>query len=178
MFRPRHSSKSRDVRTLSKYFTRKNRNRIVWKWLCKLWWWSIVLRILGISCCFWQERRIEDTCRKLKLEVDDLVNQDPNSVGPLVCIPLQVYSSTSPATATDIWSSPPLLPAHTPELRQGVMLFKLCLWILLFFDHRWDSLCCRSWFLQAEGLQSSYLGGDFNCQPHIHIEGICAATSR
>ncbi|KAF9500644.1 pre-mRNA-splicing factor ATP-dependent RNA helicase PRP43 [Pleurotus eryngii] len=37
------------------------------------------------------EEEIEDVCRKIKLEADDLINQDPSSVGPIVCIPL--YSS-------------------------------------------------------------------------------------
>ncbi|KAI6021015.1 P-loop containing nucleoside triphosphate hydrolase protein [Pisolithus marmoratus] len=30
------------------------------------------------------EEEIEDACRKIKLEADDLINQDPDSVGPLV----------------------------------------------------------------------------------------------
>ncbi len=34
------------------------------------------------------EEEIEDACRKIKLEADDLINQDPESIGPLVCIPL------------------------------------------------------------------------------------------
>ncbi|KAF8485644.1 P-loop containing nucleoside triphosphate hydrolase protein [Gautieria morchelliformis] len=37
------------------------------------------------------EKEIEDACRKIKLEADDLVNNAPESVDPLVCIPL--YSS-------------------------------------------------------------------------------------
>ncbi|KIY68260.1 P-loop containing nucleoside triphosphate hydrolase protein [Cylindrobasidium torrendii FP15055 ss-10] len=37
------------------------------------------------------KEEIEDACRKIKLEADDLVNQDPDSVGPLMCVPL--YSS-------------------------------------------------------------------------------------
>ncbi|KAK0444479.1 P-loop containing nucleoside triphosphate hydrolase protein [Armillaria borealis] len=37
------------------------------------------------------EEEIEDACRKIKLEADDMANHDPDSVGPLVCIPL--YSS-------------------------------------------------------------------------------------
>ncbi|GLB45409.1 putative P-loop containing nucleoside triphosphate hydrolase protein [Lyophyllum shimeji] len=41
------------------------------------------------------EEEIEDTCRKIKLEADDLVNQDPDSVGPPMCIPL--HSSLPPS---------------------------------------------------------------------------------
>ncbi len=37
------------------------------------------------------EEEIEDACKKIKIEADDLVKQDPSSVGPLICIPL--YSS-------------------------------------------------------------------------------------
>ncbi|KAF4586654.1 DEAH-box ATP-dependent RNA helicase prp43 [Pleurotus pulmonarius] len=37
------------------------------------------------------EEEIEVVCRKIELEVDDLIKQDPSSVGPIVCIPL--YSS-------------------------------------------------------------------------------------
>src|SRR5277367_2033634 len=32
------------------------------------------------------EEEIEDACRKIKLEADDLINQSPEAVGPLVCI--------------------------------------------------------------------------------------------
>ncbi|KAJ2918940.1 hypothetical protein MD484_g1498, partial [Candolleomyces efflorescens] len=51
------------------------------------------------------EEEIEDACRKIKLEADDLVNQDPESVGPLVCIPL--YSSLPPAQQQRIFDAPP-----------------------------------------------------------------------
>jgi pre-mRNA-splicing factor ATP-dependent RNA helicase DHX15/PRP43 len=37
------------------------------------------------------EEEIEDACRKIKLEADDLIDQNPDAVGPLTCIPL--YSS-------------------------------------------------------------------------------------
>ncbi|KAG1733870.1 P-loop containing nucleoside triphosphate hydrolase protein [Suillus paluster] len=37
------------------------------------------------------EEDIKDACRKIKLEADDLVNSDPESVGPLVCIPLHSW---------------------------------------------------------------------------------------
>ena len=40
------------------------------------------------------EEEVEDTCRKIKLKADDFINQNSESVGPLVCIPL--YSSLPP----------------------------------------------------------------------------------
>ncbi|KAF9242809.1 P-loop containing nucleoside triphosphate hydrolase protein [Melanogaster broomeanus] len=51
------------------------------------------------------EEEIEDACRKIKLEADDLLNQDPDSVGPLVCIPL--YSSLPPQQQQRIFDPPP-----------------------------------------------------------------------
>ncbi|KAI0065225.1 P-loop containing nucleoside triphosphate hydrolase protein [Artomyces pyxidatus] len=51
------------------------------------------------------EEEIEDACRKIKLEADDLTNQDPDSVGPLVCIPL--YSSLPPQQQQRIFDPPP-----------------------------------------------------------------------
>jgi pre-mRNA-splicing factor ATP-dependent RNA helicase DHX15/PRP43 len=51
------------------------------------------------------EEEIEDACRKLKLEGDDLVNQDPESVGPLMCIPL--YSSLPPQQQQRIFDPAP-----------------------------------------------------------------------
>ncbi|KIM61315.1 hypothetical protein SCLCIDRAFT_25946 [Scleroderma citrinum Foug A] len=51
------------------------------------------------------EEEIEDACRKIKLEADDLVNQDPESVGPLVCIPL--YSSLPPQQQQRIFDPAP-----------------------------------------------------------------------
>ncbi|KAF7761225.1 hypothetical protein Agabi119p4_10634 [Agaricus bisporus var. burnettii] len=39
-------------------------------------------------------RTRRDACRKIKIEADDIASQDPDSVGPLVCIPL--YSSLTP----------------------------------------------------------------------------------
>ncbi|KAG9316237.1 P-loop containing nucleoside triphosphate hydrolase protein [Chiua virens] len=51
------------------------------------------------------EEEIEDACRKIKLEADDLTNQDPESVGPLVCIPL--YSSLPPQQQQRIFDPPP-----------------------------------------------------------------------
>ena len=38
------------------------------------------------------EEEIEDACRKIKLESDDLVNQDLDSVGPSLCIPVAQHS--------------------------------------------------------------------------------------
>ena len=40
------------------------------------------------------EEQIEDACRKIKLEADDVLNQNPDLVGPLACYPL--YSSLPP----------------------------------------------------------------------------------
>lgn len=51
------------------------------------------------------EEEIEDACRKIKLEADDLVNQDPESVGPISCIPL--YSSLPPAQQQRIFDAAP-----------------------------------------------------------------------
>ena len=57
------------------------------------------------------EEEIEDACRKIKLEADDLMNQDPDSVGPLVCIPL--YSSLPPQQQQRIFEPAP--PARTSD---------------------------------------------------------------
>ncbi|KAF9458095.1 P-loop containing nucleoside triphosphate hydrolase protein [Collybia nuda] len=57
------------------------------------------------------EEEIEDACRKIKLEADDLVNQDSDSVGPLVCIPL--YSSLPPQQQQRIFDPAP--SARTPD---------------------------------------------------------------
>ncbi|KAI0791339.1 P-loop containing nucleoside triphosphate hydrolase protein [Abortiporus biennis] len=51
------------------------------------------------------EEEIEDACRKIKAEADDLVNQDPDSVGPIMCIPL--YSSLPPSQQQRIFDPPP-----------------------------------------------------------------------
>ncbi|KAJ7625334.1 P-loop containing nucleoside triphosphate hydrolase protein [Mycena polygramma] len=48
---------------------------------------------------------IEDACRKLKLEADDLIKQDPDSVGPLTCIPF--YSSLSPQQQQRVFDAAP-----------------------------------------------------------------------
>ncbi|KAJ3559577.1 hypothetical protein NM688_g256 [Phlebia brevispora] len=57
------------------------------------------------------EEEIEDACRKIKLEADDLLNQDPTSVGPLVCIPL--YSSLPPQQQQRIFDPAP--EARNPD---------------------------------------------------------------
>ncbi|KAI5999044.1 P-loop containing nucleoside triphosphate hydrolase protein [Pisolithus albus] len=57
------------------------------------------------------EEEIEDACRKIKLEADDLINQDPDSVGPLICVPL--YSSLPPQQQQRIFDPPP--PSKTPD---------------------------------------------------------------
>lgn len=51
------------------------------------------------------EEEIEDACRKIKAEADDLINQDPEAVGPLICIPL--YSSLPPQQQQRIFDPPP-----------------------------------------------------------------------
>ncbi|KAI6008792.1 P-loop containing nucleoside triphosphate hydrolase protein [Pisolithus orientalis] len=58
------------------------------------------------------EEEIEDACRKIKLEADDLINQDPDSVGPLVCVPL--YSSLPPQQQQRIFDPPP-----SPKMPDG-----------------------------------------------------------
>ena len=57
------------------------------------------------------EEEIEDACRKIKLEADDLLNQDPTAVGPLICIPL--YSTLPPQQQQRIFDPPP--PARTAD---------------------------------------------------------------
>ena len=52
-----------------------------------------------------EEEEIEDACRKIMLEADDLTNQDTNSVGPLVCIPF--YSSLPPEQQQKIFDAAP-----------------------------------------------------------------------
>ncbi|KAJ4490687.1 P-loop containing nucleoside triphosphate hydrolase protein [Lentinula aciculospora] len=51
------------------------------------------------------EEEIEDACRKIKLEADDLLNADPSSVGPLMCVPL--YSSLPPQQQQRIFDAAP-----------------------------------------------------------------------
>ncbi|KAH7102468.1 pre-mRNA-splicing factor ATP-dependent RNA helicase PRP43 [Auriculariales sp. MPI-PUGE-AT-0066] len=54
------------------------------------------------------EEEIEDACRKIKIEADELQS---DSVGPLLCIPL--YSSLPPAQQQRIFDSAP--PPRTPD---------------------------------------------------------------
>jgi len=61
------------------------------------------------------EEEIEDACRKIKIEADDLFNQDPDAVGPLICIPL--YSSLPPAQQQRIFDPPP--PRRKPDSPAG-----------------------------------------------------------
>ncbi|KAH9848244.1 pre-mRNA-splicing factor ATP-dependent RNA helicase PRP43 [Lenzites betulinus] len=56
------------------------------------------------------EEEIEDACKKIKAEANDLVNQNPNSVGPLVCVPL--YESLPPQQQQRIFDPAP--PPRTP----------------------------------------------------------------
>ncbi|KAI0340992.1 P-loop containing nucleoside triphosphate hydrolase protein [Trametopsis cervina] len=65
------------------------------------------------------EEEIEDACRKIKLEADDLINQDPESVGPLVCIPL--YSSLPPQQQQRIFDPAPPARAGGPPGRKVVI---------------------------------------------------------
>lgn len=58
------------------------------------------------------EEEIENACRKIKLEADDLLNRDPSSVGPLVCIPL--YTSLPPQQQQRIFD-----PAPRPRTPDG-----------------------------------------------------------
>jgi pre-mRNA-splicing factor ATP-dependent RNA helicase DHX15/PRP43 len=57
------------------------------------------------------EEEIEDACRKIKLEADDLINQDPDHVGPLTCVPL--YSALPPQQQQRIFDPAP--PPRTPD---------------------------------------------------------------
>jgi pre-mRNA-splicing factor ATP-dependent RNA helicase DHX15/PRP43 len=57
------------------------------------------------------EEEIEEACRKIKIEADDQVRSDPDTVGPLSCIPL--YSSLSPQQQQRIFYPAP--PPRTPD---------------------------------------------------------------
>ena len=57
------------------------------------------------------EEQIEDACRKIKLEADNLLNQYPDFVGPLTCYPL--YSSLPPQQQQRIFDKAP--PPITPN---------------------------------------------------------------
>ena len=57
------------------------------------------------------EEEIEDACRKIKIEADDLVANDPSAVGPLSCIPL--YSSLPTQQQQRIFDPAP--PPRSPD---------------------------------------------------------------
>ncbi|KAH9059632.1 P-loop containing nucleoside triphosphate hydrolase protein [Lactarius vividus] len=58
------------------------------------------------------EEEIENACRKIKIEAGDLIAQDPDTVGPLSCIPL--YSSLPPQQQQRIFD-----PAPSPRVPDG-----------------------------------------------------------
>ena len=58
------------------------------------------------------EEEIEDACRKIKIEADDLISQAPDTVGPLSCVPL--YSSLLPQQQQRIFD-----PAPSPRIQDG-----------------------------------------------------------
>ena len=60
------------------------------------------------------EEEIEDVCRKIKFEADYLMNRNPESIGPLTCIPL--YSTLPPQHQQRIFdpAPPPLIPNGPP----------------------------------------------------------------
>ncbi|KAH8105458.1 P-loop containing nucleoside triphosphate hydrolase protein [Cristinia sonorae] len=65
------------------------------------------------------EEEIEDACRKIKLEADDLMNQDPSSVGPIACVPL--YSSLPPQQQQRIFDAAPAAKGDGPPGRKVVV---------------------------------------------------------
>ncbi|KAF7304792.1 p-loop containing nucleoside triphosphate hydrolase protein [Mycena kentingensis (nom. inval.)] len=65
------------------------------------------------------EEEIEDACRKIKLEADDLINQDPDAVGPMTCIPL--YSSLPPQQQQRIFDPAPPARNGGPPGRKVVV---------------------------------------------------------
>jgi pre-mRNA-splicing factor ATP-dependent RNA helicase DHX15/PRP43 len=59
------------------------------------------------------QEEIEDACHKIRIEVDDMVSNNPNTVGPLSCIPL--YSSLPPQQQERIFDpAPPRVPDGPP----------------------------------------------------------------
>ena len=60
------------------------------------------------------QEEIEDACRKIKIEADAQVSSDPDTVGPLSCIPL--YSSLPPQQQQRIFdpAPPPRSPGGPP----------------------------------------------------------------
>jgi len=57
------------------------------------------------------EEEIEDACRKIKIEADELLQKMPDVVGPMTCVPL--YSSLPPQQQQRIFDAPPA--ARTPD---------------------------------------------------------------
>jgi pre-mRNA-splicing factor ATP-dependent RNA helicase DHX15/PRP43 len=57
------------------------------------------------------QEEIEDACRKIKDEADYLLFNDPDTIGPLSCIPL--YSSLPPQQQQRAFEPPP--PPHIPD---------------------------------------------------------------
>src|SRR5258708_5661472 len=51
------------------------------------------------------EEEVEEACRKIKIEADDLMHNSPDAIGRLACIPL--YSSLPPAQQQRIFDPPP-----------------------------------------------------------------------
>jgi len=56
------------------------------------------------------QEEIEDACRKIKIEADELFANDPGTIGPLSCIPL--YSSLPPQQQQRVFDPPP--PPRVP----------------------------------------------------------------
>lgn len=56
------------------------------------------------------QEEIEDACRKIKIEADDLLANDPDTIGPLACIPL--YSSLPSQQQQRVFDPPP--PPRVP----------------------------------------------------------------
>ena len=56
------------------------------------------------------QEEIEDACRKIKIEADDLLVNNPGTIGPLSCIPL--YSSLPPQEQQRVFDPPP--PPRVP----------------------------------------------------------------
>lgn len=65
------------------------------------------------------EEEIEDACRKLRIEGDDLVHAQPDAVGPLLCIPL--YSSLPPQQQQRIFDPAPQGKPGGPPGRKVVV---------------------------------------------------------
>jgi pre-mRNA-splicing factor ATP-dependent RNA helicase DHX15/PRP43 len=56
------------------------------------------------------QEEIEDACHKIKIEADDLHTNEPDTIGPLSCIPL--YSSLPPQQQQRVFDPPP--PPRVP----------------------------------------------------------------